>query len=205
MKSAVVIGALAIGMISGSGQPAIAQADRAGTTIQAAPSPEPSDDTLRWVLGADVIASVDSSDAGNKPNFVAQQKRISLEGGGKARITLSCQTIEEEVDTARLQVVFDIDTSADKAKEKMLIRHINGKLKIGDKSKNERMIWNPDTMKIVPHSRTVARRVYNAAIRGDTISLRALKETQFEFDLPPMNADFRTFAKSCPAVQSKRR
>lgn len=161
-------------------------------------------DEATWVLERSRRMSVDSSDAGLGTDFVADQQWLVLKGTPKSAITFSCQQIvgDENAQT-RLQIAFDLDKSQDEAKEKMLLRHVTGQLTLGDKRKSERFVWNPGTMKMVPHSRNVARRVFNAAIRGDHIKLKTRGETYFDITLPEINQDFRDFVKVCPALQPK--
>ena len=159
-----------------------------------------------WVLERLQNMSVDSSDAGSATDFVAEIQKLALKGVGNVGIVLSCQTIMgDDSAPSRLNVAFDFDKTKDQARSRMRLRHISGRLKIADTSKAERWIWNPETMRVVPHSRKVPRRVFNAAVRGDRIALKALGEWQVDIELPEINQDFRDFVKLCPAVQPKKK
>lgn len=159
-----------------------------------------------WVLERLLHMSVDSSDAGTQTDFVAEIQKLALKGVGNVGIVLSCQTkLGDDGTAAALNVAFDFDKSVDHGRSRMRLRHISGHLKIAGKSKAERWIWNPETMRVVPHSRKVPRRVFNAAVRGDRIQLKALGEWRIDIDLPEINQDFRDFVKLCPAVQPKKK
>ena len=159
-----------------------------------------------WVLERLQTMSVDSSDAGSQTDFVAEIQKLALKGVGDVGIMLTCQTIMgDDSAPSRLNVAFDFDKTKDRARSRMRLRHISGHLKIADTSKVERWIWNPETMRVVPHSRNVPRRVFNAAVRGDRITLKALGEWQVDIELPEINQDFRDFVKLCPAVQPKKK
>lgn len=158
-----------------------------------------------WVLERTRTVGVDSSDAGNGTDFVAEQQWLVLKGAGNSAITLSCQEIMGDADArVRLQVAFDLDKQKDISKSRMRLRQVTGRLTLGDNSsKSERFLWNTQTMKVVPNSRNVARRVFNAAVRGDHIKLKVSGKTYYDFKLPELNDDFRAFVKVCPAVQPK--
>lgn len=158
-----------------------------------------------WVLKRTKEMSVDTADAGSSANFVAEQQWLELMGVGNQGITLSCQTIRGDNSPARLQVVFDADKTIDESKSRMSIRTVSGRLTIGDKSKAERMIWNLDTMKYAPNNREVAKRIFNAAVRGDRVKLVTQGKTRVDIQMPALNQDFKNFVKVCPAVQPKKK
>lgn len=160
-----------------------------------------------WVLDRSEKWDVDSSDAGLSTNFEAKIIKVTINGENNTAITLSCQTIIDDGKTGKsqLNVAIDMDKSVDTARSRMKIRHISGRLTVGEKAKAERWIWNPETMRIVPHNREVARRLFNAGVRGDRVQLKALGENKIDIQLPEMNNHFRTFAKACPALQKKKK
>jgi hypothetical protein len=158
-----------------------------------------------WVLKRAEERSVDTADAGSSANFVAELQWLELMGVGNQGITLSCQTIRGDNSPAQLQVVFDADKTADEAKSRMSIRTVSGRLTIGDKTKAERMVWNLDTMKFAPNNRAVAKRIFNAAVRGDRVKLVTQGETRLDIQMPALNQDFKNFVKVCPAVQPKKK
>ncbi len=192
---------LALAQVEGELQPVTATGLDVETNFRGEVITEPT-----WVLERLQEMSVDSSDAGTATDFVAQIQKLALKGVGNVGIMLSCQTIlGDDKSPARLNVAFDFDKSADQHRTRMRIRHISGHLKIADKSKAERWIWNPETMRVVPHSRNVPRRVFNAAVRGDRIRLKALGKWQIDIDLPEINQDFRDFVKTCPVLRPKKK
>lgn len=158
-----------------------------------------------WVLKRLKEVSVDTSDAGSETNFVAQQQWLELMGTGNVGITLSCQTIMGDNSPARLQVVFDADKTANTAKSRMNVRTVTSRLTVGDKTKPERMVWNIDTMKYAPNNRAVAKRIFNAAVRGDRVKLVTQGKTRVDVQMPALNQDFKNFVKVCPAVQPKKK
>ncbi len=198
-KSIAAVGAVSFGIVAVAtavaGEASLPETDYRGVVIS-----EPT-----WVLERPHAVTVDGSDAGSRMDFVAQQQWLILKGTGNSSITFSCQEIMGDADArVRLQIAFDLDKQQDVAKSRMRLRQVTGRLTLGDSgSKAERFTWNTQTMKIVPNSRNVARRVFNAAVRGDHIKLKVSGKTYYDFKLPPVNDDFRAFVKVCPAVQPK--
>ena len=180
-------------------------------TMTATPEQERSNpiETLEpeWVLERPETISVDSSDAGNAANFKAGVEKITLTSAANTSIILSCQTIEEDgrLRDSRLNVGFDLDTQKDAYKRRMNIRRLSASLTLGNTKKAYRFRWNVDTDTIVPFDRSVARKVFNAAIRGEAIKLRVSGNSRINMVFPPLNDAFRTFARNCPATQPKKK
>lgn len=60
-----------------------------------------------------------------------------------------------------------------------------------------RWYYHPDSTKLLPIDRTVARRIFNDAVRGDLVREKTSKN-QYSIQLPPQNSAFKEFAKICP-------
>jgi hypothetical protein len=164
----------------------------------ATPDPE-------WVLELPEEILVDSSDAGNAADFNARVDKLTLAAGPNTSIILSCQVIQKDgqLRDSRLNVGFDLDTEKDAYKRRMSIRRMSASLTLGEVKKTYRFQWNVDTDTIVPFDRSVARKVFNAAIRGEQIKLKISGKVRIDTTLPTLNEAFRTFAKNCPATQPK--
>lgn len=163
------------------------------------------DDPNNWILEKSENWNVDGADAGSEADFKAKIHKLSLAGPNETGLMLSCQIIMDEgVEKSQLNAAFDLEKSVDKARRRMNLRHISGKLQVGDNAKQERWIWNPDTMRVVPHNRQVPLRLFNAGVRGDLVRLKVLGKWQIEMQLPEMNDQFKAFAKACPALQPKK-
>ena len=189
---------------------AYAQVDQTSATVEiiddiVAPQ-ELSVDPDNWVLDQSEKWDVDGSDAGTQTDFQAKISKITIKGENNTAITLSCQTVIEDgvQGNSQLNAAIDLDETKDVGRSRMNLRHISGRLTVGEESKAERWVWNPETMRIVPHNREVARRLFNAGVRGDRVKLKAFGEQKLDIQLPEMNDHFRAFAKACPALTSRK-
>ncbi|MEL7230975.1 MAG: hypothetical protein AAGJ85_00520 [Pseudomonadota bacterium] len=166
--------------------------------------PEKSRVAGEWNLEIPEFRQVDSADAGREADFTAAIEKVSIDVGENKRIILTCQVIRQdgELRDTRLQVGFDLDTSKQDFTRNLNIRRKTGKVTIADNTLSYRFQWNVKTDTFVPFDRTLARRMFNAAVRGDNVKLRINSKLGFEIDLPEMNEDFKSFARGCPATKS---
>ncbi|MDG1825845.1 MAG: hypothetical protein P8H62_06205 [Henriciella sp.] len=206
MKTALGLSTIAL-LCSGLSFAQVDQTEATVEYIDEITAPEEFEiDPGNWILEKSETWSVDGSDAGSSADFKAKIHKLSLAGPDETALVLSCQIIlEEGVEKSQLNAAFDLEKSVDKARRRMNLRHITGKLQVGEKAKSERWIWNPDTMRVVPHNREVPRRLFNAGVRGDNVRLKVLGKWQIEMQLPEMNDQFKAFAKACPALQPKKK
>ena len=157
----------------------------------------------QWTLEQPELMNVDGSDPGTSTDFVAAIERLSIKPTDTTSITLTCQTVRRngELEDTRLNVGFDLDTNAEVFLSRMSVRKVSGKVRIGDDTKSYGFQWNVKTQAYVPFDRRLARRIFNAGVRGDEVAFIRSGDTKMSIDLPEMNEDFRTFARGCPALK----
>lgn len=198
LKTLKVLGASLLILGSATAQDAeITPSPQEDTVVETSGVPD-----LEWFLETPMIMNVDSADAGLAPDFTALVEKVSLKTGTNTKLTLSCQVVREDgkLRDTRLNVGFDLDTEKQDFKRRMSIRRTSANVTIGDNKDSYRFQWNINTDSMVPFDRVLARRIFNAAVRGDTLKLEVSRKTRIDVTLPEMNDAFRTFAKGCPLL-----
>ncbi len=72
------------------------------------------------------------------------------------------------------------------------------KTTIGDGETFEsKWAYKPSLKVAIAQDSVTPRKLYNAAVRGDTISMKLPGKSQFDITLPAVNADFTSFANNC--------
>ena len=121
----------------------------------------PGDTTLSWVQEPDHIWSVDSSDAGDRPNFYSFVRIITVSGGEGPVVQLSCQATDSGHYALNAGIKLVPDNAYDEApKTRLRFLEMNGTLTVGDDRRNARFQYHPDSSKIVPYNRSVPRRLF---------------------------------------------
>lgn len=167
--------------------------------VAAAPGHADTPDRI-WVQQQDQLISVDSSDAGNDPNFKSLIRIIKAEGGGHPTIQLSCQMTTTGVTALNFSVQLDPDnTYEDNADRSPRFHHISGIMEIDGKKYPERYAYHAKSTKLVPLNREVPNRIYNSVVRGDAVSLK-VKGKRRDLALPAADDTFVAFAKFCPVT-----
>jgi len=157
-------------------------------------------DPLSWVQERDQLWSVDSSDAGNAPNFFSYILIITSSGGDGPQLQFSCQATNRG--DKSLQIGFKLDpqnTYEQAPKQRLRFLEMSGILTIGDDRKSERFQYHPDSSKITPYNRSVPKRLFNAVVRGDAVQLKVQNNT-YNIALPGTDEAFSRFAKKCPVI-----
>ena len=77
-------------------------------------------------------------------------------------------------------------------------RYIHPTVKINDDEISEsRWTYRPKAKLAIPHDANVTRKIYNAAIRGDTVSIDISGKGSFSLILPKPNVNFADFGAEC--------
>mgnify|MGYP003649999420 CR=1 FL=1 len=153
-----------------------------------------------WTQERDQIVSVDSSDAGDNPNFYSFIRIISVSDGEGPVVQLGCQATTRGDHTLQAAIKLDPANTYEQApKTRLRLLSMTGVLTIDGDRKSETFQYHPDSSKITPLNRTVPRRLFNAIVRGDKIHLKA-RNTTYNLELPGPDAVFTAFAKICPVT-----
>lgn len=156
--------------------------------------------TLSWVQERDQLWSVDSSDAGNAPNFFSYILIITSSGGDGPVLQFSCQATNKGDQSLQIGFKLDPDNTYEQApKQRLRFLEMSGTLTIGDDRKSERFQYHPDSSKIAPYNRTVPKRLFNAVVRGDDVQLKVQNKTH-NIALPGTDEAFSRFARTCPVT-----
>lgn len=164
----------------------------------------PASDKLTWVMTTPNIVSVDKAMT-VRGDYVTVIDQIQLRGLPNKSLTISCTTNSRGgAANSRMQIVFDFDSKKDEFRSRIKMRQIAGHLNLGTEKHQIRFMYNHKTASVVPIKRVIAIKVFNAAIRGEALKLKALGKTQFDIVLPKPNQDFVEFVKACPALSGNK-
>lgn len=153
-----------------------------------------------WVQQPDQLINVDSSDAGNDPNFKSLLRIIKAEGGGFPTIQLSCQMATSGYKALNFSVQLDPDNTYEKdADRSPRFHHISGIMEVRGEKFPERYAFHTKSTKLIPLSRKVPLRIYNSIVRRDAVQLK-VQGKQHDLALPEKNDAFVAFAKFCPVT-----
>ena len=156
------------------------------------------DGALHWVQERDQLWSVDSSDAGEAPNFFSFIRVISSSGGDGPVLQLGCQATSTGNHTLQAGFKLDPENTYEQApKTRLRLLSMSGILTIGEDRKSERFQYHPDSSKITPFNRAVPKRLFNAVVRGDPVQLKVQNQT-YDLELPGTDETFTRFAQTCP-------
>ena len=79
-------------------------------------------------------------------------------------------------------------------------RRVDGTMTVGDgEAATSKWAYLPTRQMASPIDNKFARRLYNAAVTGSTVTLDLGRRGTYEFAPPEMNSDFKTFASGCLA------
>lgn len=169
-----------------------AQADTKPSDDGTAPGP------LHWEQDLDKIWRVDGSDAGTATDFYSYSRIIRSAGGTGPIVILNCQANSKG--TYSMNLGFQIDPAnryTDDFDRSPRILTSSGVLTVDGKKKTERFRYHPDSTKIIPFDKAVAKRIYNAVVTGADVTLKAQGKT-YDIELPGKDKVFVSFAKMCP-------
>lgn len=156
------------------------------------------DGALHWVQERDQLWSVDSSDAGEAPNFFSFIRVISSSGGAGPVLQLGCQATSKGEHTLQAGFKLDPENTYEQApKARLRLLSTSGILTIGEDRKSERFQYHPDSSKITPFNRAVPKRLFNAVVRGDPVRLKVRNQT-YDLEIPDADETFTRFAQICP-------
>lgn len=157
-----------------------------------------------WRQLPDQQVNLDSSDAGSGTDLRAFIRTIESNTGIGPMMILSCTA------TTRghhmLQVAFQADPNADYeaySNRNLRLQHVTGKLKISEKNRTARFTLHPKSTRMVPKDRSIAKNIFNAIVRGDTISIKRSGKT-ITYDNPGQDPVFVSFAKTCPTTNGEK-
>jgi len=169
-----------------------------GFLVQAAAAQGDGSTALHWVLEPDRINRVDSADAGHATDFYGFTRIIRTAGTTGPLVMLSCQVTSTGVSS--LNAAFQIDPEnryEENPSRTLHLLRLSATLTIGDEKKVERFQYHPESTKIIPFSKTVPKRLFNAALTGADVTLKVKGKTH-DVDIPGQDEAFAAFAKSCP-------
>ena len=105
-------------------------------------------------------------------------------------------------DAGKISATFalDGDVEAKLASRSSRTRRLNGTLTVeGNDSATSKWAFLPTRNMASPVENKYARRLYNAAISGKSVTLDLGRRGSFEYSPPALNADFQAFAAGCIA------
>lgn len=123
---------------------------------------------------------------------------VFAEDVGGPSLALTCSS-----DIGLQAVLFEDGATADAVGPMDLERASNRAVKmVTDSTKSRRANWSyvQDIKGLVTQEGWQARRLFNSAIRGEEVKLYANHSGNFTLNLPPVDSDFTTFAKTCSAT-----
>jgi len=153
------------------------------------------------LLGATFAASAHAADSA--PSTSAWTLLVESNGNavyssetGEPALVLGCN------DAGKISATFSIDGDVvDKLQSRSArSRRVDATLTVGDgESATAKWAYLPTRKMVSPIENRYARRVFNAAVTGSTVSLDLGRRGSFEFAPPVLNDDFKTFADNCLA------
>jgi len=187
-----LIGLLVItAWISFSGATAVAESPAGVADFSAA---------LRWEQLRDRIEVVDSSDPGSAADFYGFSRMIQTAGTTGPVILFICHVNSNGYESLNAGIQLDPNsTYGEKPERTPRILTLTGVLTVDGKTKSERFRYHPASSKIVPFDKTVARRLYNAAVTGAEVSIK-VKGVTYNLEIPQKDDAFTSFVKSCPVT-----
>lgn len=169
------------------------------TCLSSAPAGAEEDaPVLAWSQDRDAVWLVDSSDAGMESDFYSFSRLIRTTGNTGPAILLNCQANSRG--TSTLNVAFQLDPAnryEDDPALKPRVLNLSGKVTIGTERFPLKFLYHPDSSKIVPFDKTLAKHMFNAVVEGSGVTLK-IKGKTHELEMPPKDPVFVAFAKICP-------
>lgn len=155
---------------------------------------------LAWEQEQDRIWTVDGSDAGKKADFYNFVRIITSSGGNGPIVQLGCRASSRGDNALSAGIQLDPNNAYDEhPKRNLRLLSMSGVLTIGDERTSERFQYHPDSSKLIPFNRSVPRRLFNAVVLGDTVTLKARNKT-YNLEIPGKDPVFKAFAKICPVT-----
>lgn len=161
--------------------------------------PAPSEGTApHWKQDPDRIWSADGADAGHGADFYSFSRMIKSSGGAGPITILNCQANSKGQNSLSLGFQIDPENTYEDAPDHSLrILTASGILTVGGKKQAERFRYHPDSTKIIPFDPAVPRRIFNAVVKGEEVTLKFQGKT-YVLNLPGKDKVFVSFAKTCP-------
>ena len=155
---------------------------------------------LAWTQDPDSIIRVDNSDAGKATNFYSFSRIIRTSGGTGPVLMLNCQAMSTGQHSLNAAIQLDpANTYEENPSERLHLLSTTVTLTIDGKKKSEKFKYHPESSKVIPHNKAVAKRLYNAAVKGSDVTLKVKGKT-YTLALPAQDKTFVAFAKTCPTT-----
>jgi len=164
-----------------------------------------------WVMPRPTQIDVDYRGSASR-DYIAETQKLELLGLGNQKLSLICQTntfTRRNRVTSVLSAAIDLDRRATKSVEPLQTASTKILRKktivIADKTISTYFVLAQNRLNIVFMERSTPRKIFNAAVKGQDVSLNLDGLPAFQTTLPKPNQDFKNFVKVCPAVQPKKK
>ncbi len=165
---------------------------------QAEESESITDAPAQWEMVARKMVAVDGTDAGRGADLYSYIEIVGTRNIEGPILTMSCQQTSRG--NSALQVAIQLDPENDyESNPKRRLRRLarSGKLTIGENTFPERWSFHPASTKLVPLKRTVARKIFNAIVTKQPVTL-TIQKKDYPIALPDADDVFRRFVRQCP-------
>jgi hypothetical protein len=161
---------------------------------------EPEAASPHWQQDPDRIWFVDGADAGHGADYYSFARMIRSSGGDGPITILNCHATSTGQNSLSLGFQIDPDNAYEDAPDHSpRILTASGILTVGGKKQAERFRYHADSTKIIPFDPAVPRRVFNAVVTGEEVTLKFQGKT-YDLGLPGKDKVFVSFAKTCPVT-----
>lgn len=155
---------------------------------------------LAWRQSPDTIYQVDGADAGNSADFFSFSRLIKVSGGTGPILILNCQAMSNGAHSLNAGIQLDpANTYEENPAERLHLHRITVTMSVDGKRTHEKFMMHPKSSKIVPIDKSVGKRLFNAAVTGAVVTIKANGKT-FELEIPDQDKVFADFAKTCPTT-----
>ena len=153
------------------------------------------------LLGAALTATAHAADSAPSTSQwslleEANGKAIYSTEDGQPALVFGCN------DAGKISATFSLDGNikAKLASRSSRTRRVDGALTVGDgETVTSKWAYLPARNMASPIDNKYARRLYNAAVTGSTVTIDLGRRGTYEFVPPKTNSDFKTFADGCLA------
>ncbi|MEM1035645.1 MAG: hypothetical protein AAGI14_02670 [Pseudomonadota bacterium] len=146
---------------------------------------------------------VDEGPAQGPAISIYRRDRVEVRLASGEAVFFNCITAQASDPVNDFDAAIILDATPKNSNGNFPWKYISGRLTVGDRTKVYRWKWSPSNMIVSPVQDQASRRLLNAAIKGERVSLNALGGDHLGLELPQPNADFATFYKACPVFSAR--
>lgn len=146
---------------------------------------------------------VDEGPAQGPAISIYRRDRVEVRLASGEAVFFNCITAQASDPVNDFDAAIILDATPKNSNGNFPWKYISGRLTVGDRTKVYRWKWSPANMVVSPVQDQAARRLLNAVIKGEKISVRVLGDDYLSVTLPKPNADFTSFFKACPVLSGR--